>query len=254
MFLILDIWDFIVFGHCERIVDDLEVCLTVGVDVDELFSSEVVILALGADRSLDLPCLGSWVLDGYLLRDFPPHHAIKLQLLDGLLRLRDALTHKVDIERICALDGAFDLESDVVVGYVGVKSNSEVKILMGKEVTFFGLDGEVFAAERSVPLELGPNVSEVGKLDSFADFGVHYNCSEAYSVLHEFHLYAVSCSVNVQQLLPLLVLEYLIAQIRLKRIDPGRRLETNLHLCLLSRVDGDGVIRDDLYKLFFEFL
>lgn len=91
MFLILYLKDLIVLGHGERIVDDLKVSLTVGVDIDELLSSEVVILALGADRSLDLPRLGSWILDSHLLGNFSPHHAIKLQFLDGLLWLRDAL-------------------------------------------------------------------------------------------------------------------------------------------------------------------
>ena len=60
--------------------------------------------------------------------------------------------------------------------------------------------------------------------------------------------------VDVQQLLPLLVLQYLVAQVSLERVDPGSGLEANLHLCLLSRVDRDGIVGDDLDELFLEFL
>ena len=130
MLIVLDVRDLVVFGHGERVVDDFEVCLAVGVDVDELLSSEVVVLALSADRSLDLPRLCCWVLDCHLLGHFSPHHAVELQLLDGLLRLRDALADQVNVKRISALDGALDLEPDVVVRHVGMEGNSEVEILV----------------------------------------------------------------------------------------------------------------------------
>lgn len=68
---------------------------------------------------------------------------------------------------------------------------------MGKKISFLGLDGEVLAAEGGVPLELGSDVSEVGKLNGFAYLGVDHNCPETYSVLHEFHLDAVGGSVDV---------------------------------------------------------
>lgn len=184
MFLILDVCDLVVLGHGERIVDDFVVCLAVGVDIDELLPSEVIILALGTNRSLDLPCLGRRVLDGHLLRNLSPDHAIKLQLLDGLLRLRDALAYQVDIERISALNSTLDLEPNIVIGHIGVEGDREVEILMRQEIPFLGLDGEILAAEGSIPLKLRTDVSEIRQLDGFADLGINDNCAEAYGVLH----------------------------------------------------------------------
>lgn len=60
----------------------------------------------------------------------------------------------------------------------------------------------------------------------------------------------MGCGVDVQQFLPLLVLQNLVAEIGLECIDSGSGLEANLNLCLLSRVDGDRVIGDDLNELF----
>lgn len=161
MFLILDISDLVVFGHGERIVDDFVICLAVGVDIDELLPSEVVILALGAYRSLDLPCLCCRVLDGHLLGHLSSDHAIELQLLDGLLRLRDALPNQVDIQRVCSLNGTLDLEPNIVIRHIGVEGDCEVEVLMGQEIPFLGLDGEILAAECSVPLELRTDVAEI---------------------------------------------------------------------------------------------
>lgn len=51
-----------------------------------------------------------------------------------------------------------------------------------------------------------------------------------------------------------MVLQDLVAQVSLECIYSGSGLEAYLDLCLLSRVDGDGVVGDDLDELFLEFL
>ena len=50
MLLIFDLCDFIVFGESKWVVDDLIICLRIGLNLHELFASEIVIFALTRNR------------------------------------------------------------------------------------------------------------------------------------------------------------------------------------------------------------
>lgn len=117
--------------------------------------------------------------------------------MDSLLRLRDALANQVDIERISTLDGTLDLETNIVIWHIGVEGDIEMKILMRQQISLLRLDAEILAAEGSVPFKLRTDVSEIRKLDGLADLRVNHYCAEAYCILHQLHLNAVSCSVDV---------------------------------------------------------
>jgi hypothetical protein len=92
VFLILYLRDLIVFGHRQRIINNLVIGLRVSVDFYELFSAEVVVFALSTYGRFDFPRFGGWVLDIDFLRDLTSDHTIEFELLDGFLGLRNALT------------------------------------------------------------------------------------------------------------------------------------------------------------------
>ena len=100
MLLILNLGNFGILGHGERIVDNFIISLTIRADLNEFLSLEVVIFALITNGSLDFPSFDSSVLESYLLSGLFPDHAVKLELLDRIFRLRNAFTNQVDIKWI----------------------------------------------------------------------------------------------------------------------------------------------------------
>lgn len=254
MFIVFNLSNFVVFGHCERVVDNFILCLAVGIDIDELLASEVVVFSFSANRPLYLPSLSSWILEYDLLSHLLSDRALEFQLLDSFLRLRYALADQIDIERVCSLNRTFHLESDIVVRHVRMESDVEVQVLVGQKISLLWLDRKVFIAESGIPLEFRSDIAEIRQLDCLAYLGVDHHCSEADSILHQFHLYPVSSCINVQQFLLFLVLYYLVAELSLKSIDPRSGLEANLHLCLFPRVNCDGIAGNYLDKLLLQFL
>ena len=161
MFIVFNIRNFVVFGHGERIVDNLILCLAVGIDIDELLPSEIVVFSFSANRPLYLPSLSSGILEYDLLSHLLSDHALKFQLLDSFLRLRDALAHKIDIERVCSLNRTFHLESDIVVRHVRMESDIEVQIFVGQKISLLWLDRKIFIAESGIPLEFRSDIAEI---------------------------------------------------------------------------------------------
>lgn len=153
VFFIFDFRNFVVFGHSERVVHDFIFCLSIWIDINKLFSSEVVILALSANRPLYLPCFSSWVFQDNLLSGLLSHHTIEFQLLDGFLRLWNAFSDEVNIQRVCTFDRAFDFEADIIIRDIRMEGNIEMQVLMREQVAFFRRNGEILTAEGSIPFE-----------------------------------------------------------------------------------------------------
>jgi hypothetical protein len=97
MLFIFDLGNLIILGHGERVVHDFILGLAIRIHIHKLFSSKVIVFALSADRRLYFPCLGSRVLKDDLLSGLLSYHTVELQLLNSLLRLRDAFSHQVNI-------------------------------------------------------------------------------------------------------------------------------------------------------------
>lgn len=161
VFVVFYVWYFCIFSHGQGIVNDLVVCLTVRIDIDELFSSEIVILAFSTNRTLDFPRLCSRILYDDLLCHFLTNHAIKFKLLDSLLWLGNAFSNKIDIQWISSFNRAFYFEADIIVWDIRMEGNIEMQVFMWKQVSLLRLNGEIFAAESSVPLEFGTDITKV---------------------------------------------------------------------------------------------
>ena len=135
--------------------------MRVGIDLNKLLAFEVIEFSLWAYWSLDLPWFGCGILNDDFLAGLSSYHAVKFELLNGLLRLRDAFTHQIYIKRICSFDSALNFESNIIVWHIGMESNIEMQILMWQEISFLWRNSEVFAAESSVPFKLRSHISKV---------------------------------------------------------------------------------------------
>ena len=77
VFLIFYFWNFLIFGHGQRVVDNLIVSLGVGIDFNKLFSPKIIKFSFIANRCFDFPWLGSCIFECDLLSHFFPHHAVE---------------------------------------------------------------------------------------------------------------------------------------------------------------------------------
>ena len=68
---------------------------------------------------------------------------------------------------------------------------------MWDKVTLFWTYCEVFSTEFRVPLKLRTYISEIGKLNRFCYFRVHYNRAESNCIFHQSHFYSVCSCENV---------------------------------------------------------
>lgn len=145
MLLVLNLGNLVIFGHGQGIIDNLVIGLRVRVDFYELFSAEVVVLALGTDGRFYFPRFGSWVFDVNFLGDLTPDHAVELELLDRFLGLRNALTDQIHIQRVDTLDHTLCAEANVVVGGVRVERHVEKEVFVGQQVPLCRLNREKLA-------------------------------------------------------------------------------------------------------------
>ena len=106
-----------------------------------------------------------------------------------------------------------------MVWHVRVESNLKVQVLVGRKVSFLGLNSKELLAEGGVPVVASTNVTEVCQLHYFADLGVHHDSAEAYGLLHEFELDSVSCGLYTQQFAFFLILDNLVVEVTFKRVD-----------------------------------
>ena len=114
-----------------------------------------------------------------------PNDCLEVELVDVFLGERETLAKQVEMEVVVALDEALDLvEADVVVNYVGVEHYFEVDILVGTDEALSRVDAEELFAERQVPAELGPDVTQVGQLHMFHQLRIDDHWSKSNSLLH----------------------------------------------------------------------